>query len=92
MFVECSVYNILHVVASAGTGGRLGPMAIHAFRPAEMHKFQSLLTYVKHVQSPGVFQDTLYIVYTSSRINGFCISCYLVFVKTLFRSLPFEHI
>ena len=49
-FVEYSVYNILHVVASAGTGGRLGPMAIHASSPAGMHMFQSLLTYVKQVQ------------------------------------------
>ena len=60
-FVECSVHNVLHVVASAGSGGRLGPMAIQASRPARMHKLQSLLTYVKHFQSPGVFQDTLYI-------------------------------
>ena len=55
------MHNVLHVVGSAGSGGRLGPMAIHASRPAGMHKFQSLLTYVKHVQSPRFFQDTLYI-------------------------------
>ena len=53
--------NILHVVASAGNDGRLGHMAIHASRPARMHKFHSLLTYVKHIQSPGFFQYTLYI-------------------------------
>ena len=59
--MECSVHNVLHVVARAGTGGRLGPTAIHASRPAGMHKIQSLLTYVKHFQSPRIFQDTLYI-------------------------------
>ena len=59
----CYIYinYMTHVVASAGTGGRLGPVAIHASRPAGMHKIQSLLTYVKHVQSPRFFQDTLYI-------------------------------
>ena len=55
------MHNVLHVVGSACNGGRLGPMAIHACRPAGMHKFQSLLAYVKHVQSPCIFQDTLYI-------------------------------
>ena len=60
-FVECSMHNVLHVVRSAGTGGRLGPMTIHASRPAGMRKIQSLLTYVKHIQSPRIFQDTLYI-------------------------------
>ena len=53
--------NVLHVVGSAGTGGRLGPMAVHASRPAGMNKIQSLLTYVEQVQSPHIFQDTLYI-------------------------------
>ena len=61
-FVKFSVHNVLHVVASAGTGGRLGPMAINASHSAGMHKIQSLLTYVKHIQSPQIFQDTLYIL------------------------------
>ena len=60
-FVEWSVHNVLHVVASADTGGRLGPMAIHASRPAGMHKIQSLIIYVTHVQSSRIFRDTLYI-------------------------------
>ena len=55
------MHNVLHVVGSAGTGGRLGPMAIHASRPAGINKIQSLATYVKHVQLPRIFQDTLYI-------------------------------
>ena len=53
------MHNVLHVVASADTDGRLGPVAIHASRPAGMHKIQSLLIYVTHVQSPRIFQDTL---------------------------------
>ena len=50
-FVECSVHNVLHVVRSAGTGGRLPWLFTH---PALMRKIQSLHICNRHA-------DTLYI-------------------------------